>query len=225
MPTTDEMTTRTATRVALQSVAEHVLSAALHAATGRIGLRRTPGGFGTPVFDRDGQPTQIVVDGTELEVRIGDQRRRAPLTTLRAAGELAGIEPGAPVDVYTPATPLVLDAVLAVDRAQAQVLADWFALVDDALEGLRREAADQDPAITQLWPEHFDLATTIDEVNYGGSPGDEAHDLPYLYVGPWKPPPTDAFWNEPFGASCSSAHVVTVHDALAFFQRGRELLP
>ena len=46
-------------------------------------------------------------------------------------------------------------------------------------------------AAVQLWPEHFDLATTIDEVNYGGSPGDDGHPLPYLYVGPWTPPEPD----------------------------------
>jgi hypothetical protein len=220
MSTIDETMTRTATRVALQAVAEHVLSAALHADTGRIGLRRTPGGFGTPVFDHGGHQRQLLVVGTELEVRIGDQIRREPITTLRAAGELAEIEPGAPADVYTPATPLELDTVLDVDQAQARVLADWFALVDDALDALRREAADQQPAVTQLWPEHFDLATTIGEVNFGGSPGDESHDRPYLYVGPWNPPPMDAFWNEPFGASCPSTRIGAVDDAVAFFRQG-----
>src|SRR3954454_7537470 len=110
MSTIDETMARTTTRVALQAIAEHVLSAALHADTGRIGLRRTPGGFGTPVFDHGDRRRQIVVDGTDLEMRTGDQSRRAPITSLRAAGELVGIEPGAPTDVYTPATPLDLDA-------------------------------------------------------------------------------------------------------------------
>ena len=36
-----------------------------------------------------------------------------------------------------------------------------------------------------LWPEHFDLAIDVDEVNYGVSPGDGYHGAPYAYVGPW----------------------------------------
>ena len=51
-----------------------------------------------------------------------------------------------------------------------------------------------------LWPEHFDYAIAAgDEVagsraNYGGSPGDEHHPEPYLYVGPWAPV-DGALWN------------------------------
>ena len=36
-----------------------------------------------------------------------------------------------------------------------------------------------------LWPEHFDVAVTDNEVNYGVSAGDDGHPLPYAYVGPW----------------------------------------
>ena len=36
-----------------------------------------------------------------------------------------------------------------------------------------------------LWPEHFDVGLAVDEVNYGGSPGDVTHANPYAYVGPW----------------------------------------
>ncbi len=50
-----------------------------------------------------------------------------------------------------------------------------------------------------LWPEHFDVAATEDEVNYGVSAGDEHHPTPYAYVGPWTVP-TGPFWNAPFGA-------------------------
>jgi hypothetical protein len=76
--------------------------------------------------------------------------------------------------------------------------------------------------MVQLWPEHFDAATTIAEVNYGVSPGDDAHPLPYLYVGPWSPPsPDGAFWNESFGASRNVDARTTVDDALAFFHEGR----
>ena len=149
------------------------------------------------------------------------RERRAPLTTLRASAELTGVEAGAPSSVYPPSTPLDLDAPLAIDPAHATTIADWYALVAEALEALRAERPGEEPSIVQLWPEHFDLACAISEVNYGGSPGDEGHVLPYLYVGPFSPPPVDgAYWNEPFGASRSRDHVARVEDALTFFREG-----
>ena len=210
------------TRLALQSVAEHVLAAALHAATGHIGLRATPGGFGTPWIDGPESRRRLRVEGTDLVVDDADHPRRAPLTTVGAAAALAGIEPGAPLEVYTPATPLVPDAPLSLDPAAAHLLADWYALVDDALGRLSAEAGPDRATTVQLWPEHFDLATSIGEVNYGGSPGDAGHDQPYLYVGPWSPPtPDGGYWNESFGASLAVDQVPDVEAALAFFRRGR----
>jgi hypothetical protein len=44
----------------------------------------------------------------------------------------------------------------------------------------------------QLWTEHFDLAVELGakdagaRAGYGGSPGDESHSGPYLYVVPWE---------------------------------------
>jgi hypothetical protein len=43
-----------------------------------------------------------------------------------------------------------------------------------------------------LWPEHFDVAATDDDVNYGVSTGDDYHPTPYAYVGP-RSKPTGAF--------------------------------
>jgi hypothetical protein len=67
------------------------------------------------------------------------------------------------------------------------------------------------PATTvQLWPEHFDAATTLTlrngrRVNVGVSPGDSFEKEPYLYVGPWEPvdPGDSAYFNAPFGAVCT----------------------
>jgi hypothetical protein len=219
------------TRLALQAVAEHVLAAALYRATGHIGLRRGPGGITTPPFPveaaGEGPERTIAIVGTDLVVLDGRGERRAPLTTLRAAGELAEVTPGAPAAVYTPATALDLDASLALDADAAARLASWYALVGEAIEAMRADATRAEPSvdapIAQIWPEHFDLATSIAEVNYGGSPGDDAHPLPYLYVGPFSAPPRDAgFWNESFGASRSEPAVRSVDDALAFFREGRE---
>jgi hypothetical protein len=54
----------TATRAAWHRVAEHVLTPALYAATGRIDLVPSPGGFRTPPFGADDR--YLAVDGTEL---------------------------------------------------------------------------------------------------------------------------------------------------------------
>ena len=212
------------TRLALQAVAVHVLSAALHQRNGHIGLRASPGGPATPVLDPTGGWQRLRIDGTDLVVETGTGTRRAPLTTIRAAADLVGVAPGAPTDVYTPATALDLDAPLEIDPAASRFVATWYAVVDGALAQLAADAAtDGDTAAeVQLWPEHFDLATSVGECNYGGSPGDDAHELPYLYVGPWTlPPPAGSYWNEPFGASLDASAVRDVDDAASFFREGR----
>jgi hypothetical protein len=221
----DDLDAAIATRRSLHAVAEHVLGAALHAATGRIGLRRTPGGFGTPSFESPQGPRTLRVLGTELVIGDDGGDRRTRLTTVGDAAAFCGIEPGAPADVYRPATPLDPDAPLHVDVLAARRIADWFELADDALGRLRDELGHEAPAVVQLWPEHFDLATTISQVNYGGSPGDDAHVEPYLYVGPFDPPaPDGGFWNESFGASRTAAEVPGPDEALAFFREGRARL-
>ncbi len=79
-----------ATRRALHAVAEHVLAAALHDATGRIGLRVTPGGFGTPAFPGAGTERQVRIDGTDIVVNHGVSERRGPLLTVRQAAAFVG---------------------------------------------------------------------------------------------------------------------------------------
>ncbi|HEX7135463.1 MAG TPA: hypothetical protein VF228_23005 [Iamia sp.] len=203
-----------ATRQALHAVAEHVLAAALHGWNGRLGLRVTPGGFGTPVVAVDGVDQRVRVEGIDLVVETGGQVDRAPLTTLGAAAALVGIEPGAPTGLYEIATPCDPSAPLAVDAGAAAVLAAWFALVDEVLGRFAPTA------VAQLWPEHLDVALALDEVNYGGSPGDATHPTPYLYVGPWSVPAGD-LWNEPWGVSWPAAQVATAAEAVARFEEGR----
>lgn len=222
--------THGATRAALHTVAEHVLAPALHRATGRIGLRPTPGGFGTPWFPAGDRQRQVRVEGTDLVVaERGAQpatQRRAPLRTVGDAASLAEVEPGAPADVYPPVMPLEPDVPLDLDPAAARVIHGWFHLTGQALEAFSREHAAEEPTIAQLWPEHFDLAISMAEVNYGGSPGDDDHDAPYLYVGPWNlDGGGDSFWNEPFGASRPYDEVSAVGDAIAFFEAGRAVAP
>jgi hypothetical protein len=202
--------------VALHTVAEHVLAAARYQAVGRIGLRPVHGGFGTPTFD--GRRVEVL--GVDLVTFDGVDEQREPITTLRSAGTFVGIEPGAPAEVYRPATPLDLDAGLEVDPGAALAVARWFELVSDALGEFAAAHRGDAPTDAQLWPEHFDLSFAISDVNYGGSPGDAGHPEPYLYVGPFTPR-SGPFWNESFGASRLGSAVSSVDDAVAFFEDGR----
>ena len=210
-----------ATRAALHQVAEHILAAALHAETGEIALMPSPGGFRTPPFAADRR--FLAVDGTELIAGGAEGSHRAALTTLRAAAEFAGITPGAPAEVYRPATPLDLDKPLTVDPAAARLLADWHQFGDQVLRGFAAEFPDDQPTAAVLWPEHFDLGITAGAINYGASPGDAQVADPYLYVGPHDgPPPGDpAFWNAPFGAVRAIDQIGAAADAVAFFRDGR----
>ena len=214
-----------ATRASLHAVAEHVMAATQYAHKRRLGLRQATGGFATQPFVVDGAERRLVVVGTEL-VRRDDLRgeateRRVPITSLRAAAGLAGGTLGMPSDAYRPSPLPDPDAELAIDPRASALIAGFYALVQAALIVFTAELAPEGPSEIQLWPEHFDVATTISRVTYGGSPGDGDHDEPYLYVGPFEPPPRGGFWNEPFGASQPWGEIAGVDDALRFFREGR----
>lgn len=207
----------------LHALAEHVLAAGLHAATGKIGLRAAPGGFATPESADEALGGRWAVTGTEVRISGPDgSQRSVAITTLRAAGGFFGIEPGMPDRVYTPVTPLDLDAVLPIDPAVAATIGDWLALGQEALTRLGATHPDDGPTAIQLWPEHFDLGSTLGEINFGFSPGDDAISHPYAYVGPWTPK-EGSFWNQPFGATRTNGELTTVDQALAFFEEGRAL--
>ena len=176
-----------ATRDGLHRVAEHVLAAARHAAAGKIGLIPSPGGFRTPPFRADGR--FLAVDGTELVVGDAAGTRRTALTTIRAAAEFAGVTPGAPAQVYRPATPLDLDEPLVIDPRAARLLAAWYRLGAEAMSRLAAQIPGDEPGAVVLWPEHFDVGMTAASINYGASPGDDQIAEPYLYVGPHGGPP------------------------------------
>lgn len=225
--------TLAATRRSLHAVGEHVLGAALFAGRRRIGLRQFTGGFATQNFlhIRDGAAVErrAMVVGTEVVVRDDDLaggtiEERAPITTLAAAGELVDVVPGMPADLYTPEPMPAVDEVLAVDADAAAFLAEVTAVGYAALVILCAHFVEDGPEEIQLWPEHFDLATSFAEVNYVFSPGDAGHPWPYFYVGPWSPPVQGGLWNEPFGASFSVQEIPTVDGVLDFFGEGRRSL-
>lgn len=228
------------TRLALHRLAFYVLSASRHAATGRIGLRSTPGGFGTPPFDdTDGRERVLRVEGSDLVVESDGAVQRSPITTLGAAAEQVGITPdanrGAEFDV--PAIGL-LDEPLTVDPNASALLAEWFRFGFDALEAIRTEAGpDDDVTEAQLWPEHFDVGIDMGSADagrrasYGASPGDEAHPEPYLYVAAWSDVDrSDGFWNDTHfsGASLGLSELTADTDpadrAISFLGEGRSRL-
>ncbi len=209
------------TVLGLHRVAEHVLAAAQFRACGTIRLRYTPGGFET-VRELPGG-IRLAVVGDRLLVRSAAGTRTTQLTTLRAAGDFAGIEPGLPAGTYSPATPFVPDDDLSIDGAEAAAVADWLGLADAALRRFAGDVgADTSPV---LWPEHFDLGIVVGDVNYGASLGDSEITAPYLYVGPHVPPARDGgFWNASFGAARRREDVDGVTAAVAFFRAGRDRL-
>ena len=144
------------TRDALQRVATHVLARARFAATGRFGLRATPGGFGTPAF---GDAVEVLrVRGVLCESATATHVD-APIDgeTSTALAEFAG----ANLRTFAAGhdTPPLgdLDEPLAVDAREAArglVALGWKA-IDAASAGEREVMA------IQLWPEHFDAGTSV----------------------------------------------------------------
>lgn len=228
LPEVDDPASLAATRRSWHALAEHVLTPARHRANGKIGLRHTRGGFGTPFFGAD---EQLRVAGDRLVVIRGAHADVHPITTVRAAADASGVTPGAPTDLFTPSTALDPDTPLAIDPAASALLADWFGFACSALEVLRAGAApDDEPARVQLWPEHFDLSVDLGpddamaRATYGASPGDAEHPEPYLYVTPWTPADANPPWEgDPVMNDTAFRGASLPYGALAVTGRGRAL--
>jgi hypothetical protein len=183
-----------ATRDALHRVAAEIVAPA-RKPHNEIALTVTPGGFGTPPFDHEGRRLQVRVDGAELVVDADGVETRGPLTSIADAAALVGAEllpDGLPDD----------DTPLTVDPEAAARLAAFYELAERALQSFRSTLeAGVEATEPILWPEHFDVAIeagdegTGERANYGGSPGDEDHSAPYLYVGPWSGEVAGPLWN------------------------------
>jgi hypothetical protein len=199
-----DVETLTATRRSLHGVAELVIAGPQHRRLGSIRLVVVPGGFG-------GLRLSVQVVGTTLRWDGGS----APLAgTYRELAELAGVDVGAPANLYTDVTGIDPDDPVTVDPAAAAQLADAWERGD---AGLRLFAPQAPPT---LWPEHFDVGTSVDQVNYGVSPGDGYHPTPYAYVGPYTPRTGD-FWNAPFGAVRPVRDLPDPAAVAEFFAEGR----
>jgi hypothetical protein len=213
--------TLAATRTALHVVAERVISPVRQRANGKIGLRWTSGGFGTPFFGAD---AQIRVDGGQLVVQVGGEERRSELSSVRDVAAAVGFD-------LTGAVEEAADQPLQIDVRASRFIGDWFGFTTSVLEQLRAEAADEsEPSRIQLWPEHFDVSVEIgnesaeQRAGLGGSPGDESHPEPYLYVTPWTARPVGELWQARGfpGAEMSFAELLAAPDqraaALEFFR-------
>jgi hypothetical protein len=211
------------TRNAIHMLAEHVLCVARYEVDGHVGLCSELSGVATPALGAS--ETVVAIDGAEIVVRSRKGERRAAITTARHAADFVGVAPGVPKGLWQPATTLLLDTPLVIDQRSAVTLGSWFSFVSVALKELIERTGGTFDAPT-LWPEHFDLATSSDEVNYGGSPGDDYLARPYLYVGPHARPLPAAgkdFWNAPFGASLPYEDIASLDHAVGFLRYGRQL--
>jgi hypothetical protein len=164
-------------------VAESLIAGPQYRSSGTIRLTVRPDGFAAVAI-------AAAVRGTDLV--LADDT--IPLSgTMAAIASMAGIDAGPPEGAYEVVDPLSPDVELTIDTH----VAEWLYQIHYAGgQALERVLPESHPV---LWPEHFDVATSADEVNYGVSAGDEHHPMPYAYVGPWTVP-TGSFWNAPFGA-------------------------
>lgn len=225
-----------ATRDALHQIAFFALGPARYRTEGRMGLRATPGGFGTP--RHDGRVARV--EGDILILETADASASQTITTVRAACRFLGQDYA--VDWFTgfrdPLTPVDPDADLPVDDAAGRALGNWFGFGTDVLDRVCAHASpEDDPSPVQLWPEHFDPATEVGDqtrgqrASYGASPGDGGHDEPYVYVSPWgEVDRSDPYWNDDAfgGSSLSYSELALTEDpvtrALEFLLEGHRAL-
>jgi hypothetical protein len=197
-----------ATRQALHGVAELVVAGPQYRQSGTIRMRVVPGGFATIA-----QP-DVRVDGAYL---VADGVR-VPLahTTIADLATAAGVRVGAPDGLYDDGSGADPGDEVDVDASAAEYLATCLAVGDAAL---RRVEPSETPV---LWPEHFDLGITANEINYGVSLGDSWLDEPYAYVAPWQPRSGEFWTTAPFGAAVPLREHGDVDSLTAFFAEGAQ---
>ncbi len=218
--TTPPPATLVATRRSLHAVAELLMAGPQHRLAGTIRLAVTSDGFSTVALT--GDPSRLEVRGVSLLVNRPSGTVIEPLAgTIAELADAVGVEPGAPVGVYTDTTGADEASVVAVDEAAARTILAALARGDEALRRFAARHQGQDPPPPVLWPEHFDVGISLDEVNYGVSPGDSFLAEPYAYVGPWSPR-RGLFWSQPFGAAQPMSSLADDEALMGFFEAGRD---
>jgi hypothetical protein len=198
------------TRRSLHGVAELVLAGPQYRATGKLRLGVVPGGFATTTLTPG-----LRVDGSRVAGADGVTAAIGGRTP-RALGAELGVAAGRPEGVYDGGSGVDPDETLALDPEQAGVIVGALVLGHDALVAF---APGETPV---LWPEHFDVAIRVQDVNFGVSPGDGFIEEPYAYVGVSSPPAGDKFWNAPFGAAVPLRELPGASAVTGFFAEGRE---
>ncbi|MGH8913229.1 MAG: hypothetical protein ACRDZM_01785 [Acidimicrobiia bacterium] len=220
----------------LHQIAFYAIAPARYDAMGRMGLRPTPGGFGTPEFE--GRVARVE-GGLLVHEQDGNVATQS-ISTIRGAAEFFGIEyeVGWFADFRDPPAPMDPDRPLNVGETPSLALGEWFRFGFEVLDQFRaRGDDDDDVSEVQLWPEHFDAATEIGDADlnqrasYGASPGDEGHLEPYLYVSPWSDiDRSNPYWNDRHfdGSSLRFAELMAAEDqarvAHDFFEQGYRIL-
>jgi hypothetical protein len=208
------------TRRSLHAVAEGLLAAPQYRAAGTIRLAARAGGFATT--RRYGDVELVAVEGTELLVVRGGGEVRLPLSgTCGELATAAGLPLGRLDDLYSGSVRPAPSTPVEVAADAAAILAAAWSSGDAALRTFAGEVSPVPPAPV-IWPEHLDVAVSLDETDYGVSPGDGTIPIPYAYVAP-ATAQTGPFWNQPFGAARPLADLPD-HAAVAeFFRTGRRL--
>jgi hypothetical protein len=198
----------TETRRSLHAVAELVLAGPQYRATGRLRLQVIPGGFATILVPELRAVDTQVVNAGGVAVAIDGR-------TARAIGAELGVTAGKPEGAYGDGSGVDPDETLPLQAGQAAVITGALSIGHDALLAFA-------PAETPtLWPEHFDVAIRVDEMNFGVSPGDGFIDEPYAYAGVAVRPAGDVFWNAPFGAARPLRELPDAPSVAAFFDEAR----
>jgi hypothetical protein len=225
------------TRGELHRIAAHVLGRRRYAVSGHFGLRASPGGISTPAFGPEPETLRLTPLCLVREVGAESQGLAlagATLSSLAAFGG-ADLDDGFSAGGDMPAVGAA-DEPLSLDAQELAGLFSWFDLGWRVLDEVMAERTGSCVSSTiQLWPEHFDVGTSLelgsgdgdgDGVNLGFSPGDGFSDEAYLYVGPWgaaRPGPSP-YWNAPFGAVLTRSQVHDADDCAAFIRAGLDRL-
>lgn len=218
-------------------VAFFAIAPARYSANGKVGLRYTFGGCGTPFFGND---VQVRIEGDRLVAQEGASVRSEQVTTVRAAAEFCGVpyRPAwGPKWHDPPPIPGNPDQLLPIDTAGVKSASEIIGFAFSVLEQLRLDALTRDPSRVQLWPEHFDVAVELGDgdrgqrAGFGISPGYAKHAEPFVYVSPWeKSHLKDPYWNADFfeGSILEYSQLLKANDqretALEFLRQGLELL-
>jgi len=224
------------TRDQLHQIAYFAVAPARYAAVGRMGLRATSGGFGTPEFE--GRVARV--EANLLIHEQGGNIATQTITTIRAAAEFFGHEydTGWFTDFRDVLAPMDPDRPLKIDDVPALALGKWYRFGSDLLAELQSHGTGDDEVTEcQIWPEHFDAAIEMGReaegrrASYGASPGDTNHLEPYLYVSAWSEiDRSEPYWNDRHfnGSSLPFVELAESNDpirmGLEFFLHGYGLL-